>query len=113
MTPELLSEVLNRRIRSVEHNNGELVEYYDEDENFGDGLWIDDFNIYELAHKCKMWAYSLDEYVVESGLSNGEAYANIYGRYSCSDSEPEETMVEDTEPEAVFKACEWILREQE
>ena len=63
------------------------------------------YNIHELAHKCKKWAYDIDEYLLESALD----YVNLFNRYACSDSEPDGIFTADTEPEAIFKACQWIL----
>lgn len=62
-------------------------------------------NIYEFADKCKMWA--LDRgFVISSCAENAIihkcgfelTFNNI--QYSC---------VENTEQEAIFKACQWIL----
>ena len=62
-------------------------------------------NIYELAHKCKEWAKSV--------------YNNIdfmvYGRGQCDltiFTQPDDIKYNfnaDTEVEAIFKACQWIL----
>ena len=68
-------------------------------------------NIYELAHKCKVWAYKLDEYNISSGLTNGGAYTEVFGRYACSDSNANYQTTANIEAEAIFKACEWILKE--
>ena len=64
-----------------------------------------DYNIYELAHKCKEWAWRKG-YLLSSSCRNGDNYAfcKVYQReiaFRC-----------ETEPEAVFKACEWILKNQ-
>ncbi len=54
---------------------------------------------------CKKWAYAIDEYIIETGLD----YANLFDRYSCSDSDPIIILTAATEPEVVFKACNWII----
>lgn len=71
-------------------------------------------NIYELAHKCKEWAYK-QGYAILSGHS---AYG--IGAFFCSCkgwlSENYDKRIEishNTEPEAIFKACQWILNNKE
>lgn len=58
---------------------------------------------YHLAHKCKEWAYT-----------NHEAVINIFQktRYNPYTAKLEGKVFQsDTEPEAIFKACEYILNE--
>jgi len=58
-------------------------------------------NIYELAHKCKEWAYNEHGEILTSFKYKGEwIVEDERYRYRA-----------DTEPEAIFKACEWILKE--
>jgi len=110
LSKELLSEVLeNKKVKEIYEigsnpNVGDNTLLYSL-QSFED---IQDINIFELADKCKKWAYKLDEWIIESGVTE-EAYANLYGRYSCSDDEPIETFSEDTEVGAIFKAAQWIL----
>lgn len=69
-------------------------------------------NIYELAHKCKEWASEL-----EFEISSCTYKATV--EYNCRQDEDDdrrlfwksdyETFSSDTEPEAIFKACQWIL----
>lgn len=70
----------------------------------------DSISIYKLAQKCKEWAYK-QGYVILSGHS---AYG--IGAFFCSCkgwlSENYDKRIEinhNTEPEAIFKACQWIL----
>ncbi len=68
------------------------------------------WNIYELAHKCKEWA-SINSYALESSIHmqpkrNSVAGCQIHWRYETEDLPYFEA---DTEPEAIFKACQWIL----
>ena len=69
-------------------------------------------NIYELAHKCKELAYS-QGYIISSGLTpvlgvNKDGWAEVF-----SSSTPLEgklnTFKQLSEPEAVFKAAQWVL----
>ena len=64
-------------------------------------------NIYELAHKCKEWVdeegYTLLEfgkcvYLIPDDFDDVELYFDDYKCFS-----------EKTVPEAIFKACQWIL----
>ena len=66
-------------------------------------------NIYELANKCKEWAFK-EGYTLSSGTNN----LSTLNRYS-SLCEPIGDSIEyieefaETEPEAIFAACQWIL----
>ena len=78
------------------------------------GKLIRDVNIYELAHKCKGWATEnkytiLTENMYPNGyfayvLSNEQSIEN-YGYLKAIKDIPHNK----TEPEAIFKACQWIL----
>ena len=68
-----------------------------------------------LAHKCKEWAFNLDENVIQSGtVESGTGYAEVYSRYRTADSEPDKVFgsSNDTETEAIFKACKWIMNKK-
>lgn len=67
-------------------------------------------NIYELAHKCKEWAFCLDGTMILSSVSE----ANI-GIASIKDDYGNILICEvcESEPEAIFKACEWILNNKQ
>ena len=119
ISKELLSVVINKKIVADDINNIELKEntitfiedYWDEDE--GSGFYRSHtINIYELAHKCKELAYS-QGYIISSGLTpvlgvNKDGWAEVF-----SSSTPLEgklnTFKQLSEPEAVFKAAQWIL----
>jgi len=68
-----------------------------------------EINIHELAHKCKEWALNQDIVIHTFIDHNGRAFARrgsgiiptMGGNYSG-----------DTEPEAIFRACEWILEQK-
>ena len=111
ISKELLSEVLNQKILSIKtpFNGRELgyIERYNGiDEHNEHYVKI---NIYELAHKCKEWVYKPSCYTLES-------YKDMYElNWKCNVvTNLEETLfTADTEPEAIFKACEWILNNKE
>lgn len=60
-------------------------------------------NIYEFAFKCKEWAYK-NEYDIWS-ITWGAVEFQNNKKYNGT-----ERITEDTEIEAIFKACEWIVR---
>jgi hypothetical protein len=76
-------------------------------------------NIHELAHKCKEWAKSKNLYIVSMLGSNSEsANSKINSKCECwvcdlTDTIIKEEIYADTEPEAIFKACQWILENNE
>jgi hypothetical protein len=77
-------------------------------------------NIYELAHKCKEWAFK-NEYELNSGyLTHGILYPSKPSHqircdvsYKLADTLQTYRVWENTEPEAIFKACQWILDNKE
>ena len=108
ISKELLSEVLKESVLSIRP--------YIEDDIIDENITIYEcgkntygiIDIYELAHKCKEWAFKNYKIIINSRITsntkliNGYAeiiknYDYLYGDYA------------DTEPEAIFKACEWIM----
>ena len=107
ISKELLSEVLDCEIMDM-GVEGSDVTYLMPSKCH----WID-INIYELAHECKEWAY--DRYGDE--VSSMKSYFAEYEKklwYSTTSKYYEISLdgfYADTEPEAIFKACEWILKD--
>ena len=76
------------------------------------------WNIYEFTHKCKEWAYT-NKYRLSSGQhrlnTKQEHYINNQiASYFCSvyyitNDDSDIQIDANTEPEAIFKACQWIL----
>lgn len=115
ISKELLSEVLGEEVSAM-HIRGNKLNYvvpnYETEED-GEIVYIDlgtNINIYELAHKCKENArakgYLLYSYPIDV----------LYSRYACDvkDKRGVQLMMQsgESEPEAIFKACEWILKEK-
>ena len=103
ISKELLSEVL--KIDDIVHIQKEGINYLFISRANNQAIII---NIYELAHKCKDWAYSKD-YSYLSGRD--DIFFHSY-KYICSvgiDESSTEDFYADTEVEAIFKACQWIL----
>jgi len=125
ISKELLGEVLGREVKkdmiSINQNNVTFA-YADED------MWSD-INIYELAHKCKEWAKSNLFVYMNKGKPLSETRAaldfrtkfnfGIWRGYSCCVVTIDEryftihtTKCFDTETEAIFKACQWVLEKE-
>lgn len=112
ISKELLSEVLEEKVIIIEVLDSEAI--------FGEKqLWITSeksfdcaVNTYELAHKCKEWVISLELRFyanIDSGFDDDQ---NEFNSWFCcigrgwSKTKP---FYANSEPEAIFKACQWIL----
>ena len=107
ISKELLSEVLNLNITYIERCNNSIIykiSVYDREE---------EINIYELAHKCKEWAYT-QGYILFSKIRLNSSLASCYfdtmGKHDYEDGYHNDFRAE-SEPEAIFKACDYILKE--
>ena len=94
ISKELLSEVLGVQIFKCFVNNG-ICSYHDE-------YFYKDINIYELAHRCKEWAYKKGFEIIVLAYAIS-IYKNSYEVYHTN------TTLFDLD--MFFKACEWILKE--
>ena len=105
---ELLNEVLpfgdiNSLISYGLSSDGDiLLQYEDIDEIF---------NIYELAHKCKEWALTNKYKIVIYSDDSFDWYCQV--QLADVDEQPKEWSVAQTEPESIFRACEWILENKD
>ena len=108
ISKQLLSEVLSCEILSFYLDEVTLLYTYNKikciDENYQDEI-----NIYELANKCKEWAFKKDKYKwLFSYKSFTKCHCDIV------DNQNRKfifiSFAGDNEPEAVFKACEWVLK---
>lgn len=110
ISKELLSEVFNRKVRTLTIVDNKIYFQY-EDVYYGGISGIDDeeINIYELAYKCKEWAYNqgytIDIYNKSDGLFI-EISKNTIGTYLYK------SLLFDlkNEQSELFKACQWILK---
>lgn len=82
-----------------------------------------DINLYELAHMCKEWAYKNNGMIVSKNHRTWEKISLSDNQSDYTDDweaigyvytgNPANTLTNeficDTEPEAIFKACQWIL----
>ena len=110
ISKELLSKVLKESVLSIRpyieddtvHKN--IIMYECGKNTYGL------IGIYELAHECKQWAlnYMVDKEIQSTGCiisswihTGGKGHARILVI--------DENFIADTEPEAIIKACEWIM----
>ena len=106
ISKELLSAVLGLHCGIKSIKNSEVIYWFD---CIGE-IREHSINIYELAHKCKEWA-SINSYALESSVHmqpkrSSVAGCQIHWRYETEDLPYFEA---ESEPEAIFKACQWIL----
>lgn len=70
---------------------------------------VPSINIYELAHKCKVWADSKD-YLLSSIINNGKSFSSVsHKKYPHKNICWTNITEYNTEPQAIIKACEYIL----
>ncbi len=103
---ELLSGVLKTNAEWVEIKGNEI--FYNTDSNKHSCFKI---NIYEFMFLCKEWALQykyriLTEPYNDYGYTDWMIEVTKYGS-----SNPQRFDLCKSEPEAVFKACEWILKQ--
>jgi hypothetical protein len=103
ISKELLSEVLNEEIYICDFRNGHCIcstkyEY--------ECAVVRHINIYELAHKCKEWAWKND-YALVVSPNDIEVYSLVDGRtvHNANDFHGEYPY----NVAFIFKACQWIL----
>ena len=105
---ELLSAVLGVKVEYIR-----LIDIYDgrldaraNDLHITFEEYVENINIYEIAHKCKEWAWRNDRVLYSS--YKGHCYISNLNANN-PDNEIDHYAL--TEHEAIFKACEWILKE--
>ena len=113
ISKELLSEIMPVSVKMHGMLKNELIYSYMNERTIGDTddklnkNWIGTYiNIHELAHKCKEW---MATYHYEA-----RSYLSILwkdSRVELIDSDGNVTpFTADSEPEVIFKACEWLLK---
>ena len=109
---ELLSAVFDEYIVEVYEASGNIYYHSSEDEISREK--DRKINIYELAHKIKEWAlkqgYRIASQLIERGMTIDIGMDGFAVVHTCNREVNKER--EDTEPEAVFAAGEWILNQQ-
>ena len=118
ISKELLSEVLNLvEVKGIYEESDYTYDLCDRELNYAERLIVFDtvgynkymiINIHELAHKCKEWALSKG-YTTLSG--NNHLVLNSCSICRTMTDDDWLDFYSDTEPEAIFKACEWIMEQ--
>ena len=93
ISKELLNEVLNDEVGDYFYYNDNLL-WFEQD---GKEYII---NIYEFAHKCKEWALNKNKCLSSTPYHKRLYVCTILG---------DEMFESDTEVEAIFKACQYIM----
>ena len=101
---ELLSEVLGLCCGVKSIRNSEVIYWF----NCIGEVRESSINIYELAHKCKEWAIIRQFYNVAS-LSYYTGHTCIIRQDPMTFLNTELIFRAGTEPEAIFKACQYIM----
>lgn len=113
ISKELLEQVLDYAIiknSKIDDDINVKVHF----KNYQNRYEDDKINIYELAHKCKEWAFKegfvIRTYYFDSARFENKKMCNAtVGKRKIGDVY---TFCFDTEPEAIFRACEWILEQK-
>ena len=114
---ELLSEILGENVLGIGSIEDNRLSYFIREDIVAYTIQIKDIksiyyiNIHELAHKCKEWAWSLTYgRNVQTYRTPTYIVCEIYDK----DHPVRLTRTTaNTEPETIFKACEWILKQKE
>ena len=119
ISKELLSEVLKDKLKeeyngsydficngvvNLERNEvSSTLGFYDSELDFF-------INIYEFAYKCKEWANNLPSkrYQLYSGICPKSLNYSVCSIFSGAIEQTEE-IIANSELEAIFSACQWIL----
>ena len=111
ISKELLNEVLNVEIYGIEIPRDFLDSNTDHIT-----IWFNEYersriNIHELAHKCKEWALDNGYEIVSRILSSDHQKTGHCYIVKCEYEYEKVIKIfnEKTEPEAIFKSCQWIL----
>ena len=115
ISKELLSEVLNENVSSIVEVIGNKLYYLDKNAH------TKSVNIYELAFKCKEWAikqgYNIrtESYdYLEDDSFNGTYWWVLRLRpKKWQEQGCPNCGANGTEPDGIFKACEWILENKD
>ena len=102
ISKELVSEVFKLNICEAYIENNKL--YFD----MGLPL-IQSINIYEFVHMCKEWALNKGSYI--NCFYNEFWWDRVEKKYTADIPSKNKSFYENTEIEAIIKACEYILKE--
>jgi hypothetical protein len=107
ISQELLSAVLNKRCTKI-YEAGDIIGY----------TWLDSpshidssINKYKLQYLCKKWAFSWKYRLDLHFMCTEKDYGKVLVKISRIDISKGESILKgyDSETEAIFEACEYIL----
>ena len=118
ISKELFENVMGIKLGNAHNTEQELLVtnqvamFTDIKKTYKLGHPIDTINIYELAHKCKEWAFN-NGYELRNGrdidVKEELCYFCEYKQERQLDYANSDYFLAETEPESIFKACQWIL----
>ncbi len=107
----MISEKLVNKVLGIHINNIQIHDLHNKENELNiNGV---QYNIHELAHKCKEWAKTKGFYIQSYIPMVGDVDGGVVFGHSTSSKIVEKHRFADTEPEAIFKACEWILNQKD
>ena len=121
ISKELLSVVLGFEVTNILHINNNTIAVYDGtvlDDSVTE--WNQAINIYEVSHLCKQWAVtrgvtiSTFPYYFDDGFGANWSLSKLKPvdfYESCGSWKGNNSGGAESEPQAVFDACEWILKQ--
>ena len=101
--------IKNVLVKETENLSDDFSFYIDEDYIVfrDEGETLFDYTIYKFAFKCKEWAFK-NKYKIQSQINEGnKGHSHITKK---NDDCWAKGFFENTEIEAIIKACEWILK---
>jgi len=117
---ELLSEILGYTPKTIkfDKNRNEVIwlkeityKSYGIEQSGNIKMYI---NIYELAHKCKKWLINSDYFItIKYDPRIGRTKIELIVSKDSTTISSEEHFYTNTEQDAIFQACEWILKQKD
>ena len=116
ISKELASAVLNKEVTKCslinKSRNSINITYFEDKEDFNP--ICREWNIYEFAFKCKKWAtkynFQLVSWTVAFEAVKKKGYCQTHNTQD-KNRENDKPFRENTEVEAIIKACEWVLEQ--
>jgi hypothetical protein len=111
ISEKLLSAVMDKKCSKIKTVGDEIYYTWLDSPNYIDSS----INIYKLQYLCKKWAFSWKYWLDLHFITSKKYYGKILVKISRVDiSEGEVILKEyDSETEAIFEACEYILNKIE
>ena len=104
ISKELLSIILGEKAYDIKCVSDNIISFYTDYDQY------EEINIYELAHKCKEWAYR-QGFIIDTGFHKNyinQFKANCYGWVS-TNIDIKKDFNKCTEFEVVIESCQWIV----